>query len=191
MLHSNVSLPPLSPSATPAPSSSFPRALRGWQPIRAARGPSWAPQAEQTARGFPAQRLLCPQPSSRPGSAFETARGTGGWAAATPGPGCTEPLPAFTSTFPPRVLLPLPSCSRRLEPWATRPERQRATGAPSAGVQTVSFTHTALSSSSTPLDVRWRGKGKRQKRKGMQTCLLQCWKIPARITGTSGLKGEF
>lgn len=68
VLHSNVSLPSLPPSATPAPSSSSPPGLRGWQPIRAARGPSWAPQAEQTVRGFPAQRLLCPHPSSCPGS---------------------------------------------------------------------------------------------------------------------------
>lgn len=35
------------------------------------------------------------------------------------------------------------------------------------------------------------GKVEKAKKKGMQTCLLQCWKLPARITGTPGQKGEF
>lgn len=65
-----------------------------------------------------------------------------------------------TSTFPPPVLLPLPSCSRRLEPTGHQ-----------CWVQSVSFTHTALSCSATPLSERWRGKGKKQNQKGCKHTL--------------------
>lgn len=144
------SLSPLSPSATAALS-----------PRLAAQQSRAQLVAEPTARGS--------QPSSCPCSASETRHGTG-VGSCTSGTGGGQLhiwlrlhstiTSTSTSTFPPPVLLPLPSCSRRLEPTGHQ-----------CWVQSVSFTHTALSCSATPLSERWRGKGKKQNQKGCKHTL--------------------
>lgn len=89
-----------------------------------------------------------------------------GWAAATPARAALNHHQHIHQHF---LLLFYFLSPAAAEGWSHGQPGQRAHG---PLVQTVSFTHTALSSSDTPPDVRWRGKGENSKKKGMQTCLL-------------------
>lgn len=70
-LHSNVTVTAATTATTchTTPPSCCPRGPPGWHPSEQAL----LPQAAQTARGFPAQGLPCPQPCSCPSSALKLA----------------------------------------------------------------------------------------------------------------------
>lgn len=132
-----------------------------------------APQAEQTVRGFPGQRLLCPHPSSCPGG------GTGG--------GQLPHLPQAALSHHQHIS---PSC------FTSSPQLQHKAGARGHWCSQCWATDCELHSHSPEQfchtsECEVEGKGGKAKPKGMQTRLLQCWELPARITGTSGQEGEF
>lgn len=78
--------------------------------------------------------------------------------------------------------------------WAAQLEEPRALGSVLVGLGCDSLVQSCQ-----PLSANRMGRRKKQKEKkktnqttkGCKPDGMQCWKLPVRITGTSGQKGEF